>query len=319
MIQAPRKHPPGARRAAAPFPPGRNMQSATTTEGRPDAMADVPGICELPLTRGVVQYRDVHELYHLGGRIRDIGLAVVLSGRFASSVRAVDLGAAEVKYLNLTSELVILDWVYDPTLAHLRRLSDAADRNPAAGDRLRRYCFDLALRVLNRRGFTPLTRPILLRSGFRDLCQDLDLHESTVVRIITGSDRVTRVHLDYDANTLVFRTTARRADAELVRALEQAFPGLQPERESGLDADGCVIRRIRLGIPVTFPELRRCIHVMRRGLSHLVARFEPQRFREVDGLVSTFGARATLDRMTFSEPAGGDEDRAVEGVGMSVH
>lgn len=295
------------------------MQSVIKTESRPDAMADVPGICELPLTRGVVQYRDVHELYHPGGRIRDIGLAVVLSGRFASSVRAVDLGSADVKYLNLTSELVILDWVYDPTLTHLRRLSDATERNPAAGDRLRRYCFDLALRVLNRRGFTPLTRPILLRIGFRDLCQDLDLHESTVVRIITHSDRVTRVHLDYEANTLVFRTVRRRVHAELESALVLAFPGLQPERERGLDADGCGVCRIRLGVPVNFAELRRCIRVMRRGLSHLVARFEPRRFREVGGLVSTFGARATLDRLSFSEPAGGEADSAADGVGVSVH
>ena len=295
------------------------MQTATKTESRPDAMADVPGICELPLTRGVVQYRDVHELYHPGGRIRDIGLAVVLSGRFASSVRAVDLGSGDVKYLNLTSELVILDWVYDPTLAHLRRLSDMAERNPADEDGLRRYCFDLALRVLNRRGFTPLTRPILLRIGFRDLCQDLDLHESTVVRIITGPDQVTRVHLDYEANTLVLRTARRPVDGELDMALGQAFPGLRPERESGLDADGCGVCRIRLGVPVTFAELRRCLRVVRRGLSHLAARYEPQRFREVRGLVSTFGKRATLDRLNFSEPAGGDADRPAEAVGMSVH
>ncbi|MYB05394.1 MAG: hypothetical protein F4Y24_03470 [Gemmatimonadetes bacterium] len=297
----------------------RNTLSANRTEGRPDAMADVPGICELPLTRGVVQYRDVHELYHPGGRIRDIGLAVILSGRFASSVRAVDLGSADVKYLNLTSELVILDWVYDPTLMHLRRLSDAAERNPSSGDRLRRYCFDLALRVLNRRGFTPLTRPILLRIGFRDVCQDLDLHESTVVRIITGSDRLTRVHLDYEANTLVFRTARRPVDDEFTGALAQAFPGLQPERQNGLDADGCGTCRIRLGIPVTFSELRGCIQVMRRGLGHLVARFEPRRFREVRGLVSTFGARATLDRLSFAEPVGGDTVGTAEGLAMSVH
>ena len=295
------------------------MQSVTTTESRPDAMADVPGICELPLTRGVVQYRDVHELYHPGGRIRDIGLAVVVSGRFASSARAVDLGSADAKYLNLTSELVILDWVYDPTLAHLRRLCDAAERNPAVRQQLRRYCFDLAMRVLNRRGFTPLTRPILLRIGFRDLCQDLDLHESTVVRIITGPDRVTRVHLDYDANTLIFRTARRGADGALESALGQAFPGLDLGRASEPDADGLGAYHVRLGIPVTFAELQRSIHVMRRGLSHLVARFEPERFREVRGLVQTFGARATLDRLTFSDAAGSDLDRTLEGVGTSVH
>ncbi len=295
-------------------------------------MADVPGICELPLTRGVVQYRDVHELYHPGGRIRDIGLAVVLSGRFASSVRAVDLGSAEVKYLNLTSELVILDWVYDPTLAHLRRLADAragsegrwpseaaSERNPDAGYGFRRYCFDLALRVLNRRGFTPLTRPILLRIGFRDLCQDLDLHENTVVRIITGREGVTRVHLDYEANTLVFRTARRGRDEELENTLGRAFPGLESERASEPDADGCGSYRLRLGIPVTFVELQRSVHVMRRGLNHLVARFEPERFQELRGLVSTFGARATLDRLTFSEALRKDLGQTLEGVGMSVH
>ena len=295
------------------------MQSVNTTESRPEAMADVPGICELPLTRGVVQYRDVHELYHPGGRIRDIGLAVVLSGRFASSVRAVDLGSAEVKYLNLSSELVILDWVYDPTLAHLRGLADASARNPAAGDGFRRYCFDLALRVLNRRGFTPLTRPILLRIGFRDLCQDLDLHENTAVRIITGPEAVTRVHLDYEANTLVFRTARPRGHRDLESALGRAFPGAELGRKSELDAEGIGTCHLRLGIPVTLAELKRSIQVMRQGLSELVARFEPQRFREVRSLVSAFGARATLDRLTFSEAVPRDRDRTLESVGMSVH
>ena len=49
---------------------------------RPEAMADVPGVCELPLTRAVVHYRDLHEVDPPGGRIQDIGLAVVLEGRF---------------------------------------------------------------------------------------------------------------------------------------------------------------------------------------------------------------------------------------------
>ena len=191
------------------------MDPTITTESRPEAMADVPGICELPLTRAVVQYRDVHELYRRGGRIREIGLAVVVAGRFASSVRAMDLGSAEVKYLNLASELVILDWVYDPTLAHLRTLANAGGGAKTAGyprpsGDLRRYCFDLALRVLERRGFSPLTRPTLLRIGFRDICKDLDMHESTAVRIVTGAGEVTRVYLDYDANALVFRRTGAR-------------------------------------------------------------------------------------------------------------
>ena len=129
------------------------------------------GFASFPSLVPVVQYRHVHELYRHGGRIQDIGLAVVVEGRFASSVRAMDLGSAEVKYLNLASELVILDWVYDPTLTHLRTLAASGNDGEGTGDtrpsgELRRYCFDLALRVLGRRGFSPLTRPTLLRIGF---------------------------------------------------------------------------------------------------------------------------------------------------------
>lgn len=295
------------------------MQSITTTESRPDAMADVPGVCELPLTRAVVQYRDVHELYHPGGRISDIGMAVVVAGRFASSVRVVDLGSADVRYLNLSSELVILDWVYDPTLAHLRRLGDEAERSPSAGDTLRRYCFDVALRILNRRGFTPLTRPTLLRIGFRDLCKDLDLHDSTVVRIVTGRGRISRVHLDYDANALVFRTNRRGPDEGLHSALQQAFPDLEPGQAMEAGHDGCRAYFVRLGVPVTFGEVQRSIRTMRRGLSRLVARFEPERFQAVSGLVSTFGARATLDRLTLSESGTSGLAMGLEGAPMSVH
>ncbi|NNF28741.1 MAG: hypothetical protein HKN73_16070, partial [Gemmatimonadetes bacterium] len=75
------------------------MLNLISTESRPEAMADVPGVCEVPLTRAVVQYRDVHELDYLGGRIQDIGMAVVVEGRFASSSRVIDLGSADVKYL----------------------------------------------------------------------------------------------------------------------------------------------------------------------------------------------------------------------------
>ena len=67
-----------------------SLQSDT----RPEAMADVPGICELPLTRAVVQYRDLHEIDIPGGRIQDIGLALVLEGRFASSAEVLGGTAA---------------------------------------------------------------------------------------------------------------------------------------------------------------------------------------------------------------------------------
>ena len=110
------------------------MNPTLDTDHRPEAMADVPGVCELPLTRAVVQYRDVHEIDMDGGRIQDIGLALVLEGRYASAAEAVDLGSAEVKLLDLSSELIVLDWVYEPTLEHLVRLVSAAARG-ASGQR----------------------------------------------------------------------------------------------------------------------------------------------------------------------------------------
>ena len=294
------------------------MQRVTATESSPDALADVPGICDLPLTRAVVQYRDVHELHRPGGRISDIGLAVVVAGRFASSARAVDLGSAGIKYLNLTTELVILDWVYDATLDHLRTLGDAREEHPARGVQLRRYCFDLALRVLNRRGFTPLTRPILLRIGFRDLCKDLDLHESSVVRIVTEPGVITRVSMDYEANALVFRTP-QRGGAELGRTLREAFARLPVERSRPRGGDRGVVHRVRFGVPVAFEELRGSLRVMRRGLCRIMARFEPERFGAVSGLTTTFGERATLDRLDLGVPAMGVAPSRFGDTALSVH
>ncbi|MYG81851.1 MAG: hypothetical protein F4187_08875 [Gemmatimonadetes bacterium] len=302
--------------------PGLTMHGITvteSTESRPDALADVPGICDLPLTRAVVQYRDVHELHHPGGQIRDIGLALVLSGRFASSSRVVDLGSGEVKYLNLTSELVILDWVHEPTLAHLRLLSETAETTPSRAVQLRRYCFDLALRVLNRRGFSPLTRPILLRIGFRDLCRDLDLHESTVVRIVTGPDATTRVHLDYEANSLVFRTHGIGSAEGLDRSLQSAFGGLPVERWRQGARERYGTRQVRLGVPVNFDEVLKSLRAMRRGLGSLVARYEPERFGMVNGLMSTFGERATLERLEFRDDGFGAVAAGFDDMTTAVH
>ena len=311
------------------------MQRATTMDSRPDALADVPGICDLPLDRAVVQYRDVHELHYPGGLIRDIGLALVTSGRFASSARAVDLGSGDVKYLNLTTELVILDWVCDSTLSHLQALSDAREHDPANGPRLRRYCFDLALRVLSRRGFTPLTRPILLRIGFRDLCKDLDLNERTVVRIATAPGVITRVHLDYEANALVFTTperhqahrelAARRARGSsegangLGRALRDCFGSL-PVRSSRLTGRAPrVVHQVRFGVPVSFDEVLGGLRLIRRGLGRLVARFEPERFGTVASLTSTFGERATLDRLNLRGTGFGVVPSTLDDTSLSVH
>ena len=95
------------------------MQVHTTAATRPEAMGDVPGICELPLTRAVVQYRSVHEMDTTGGRIEDIGLALVVEGRYASTSEVVDLGSGSVKVLDLSTELLNLSTPFalpEPTL-----------------------------------------------------------------------------------------------------------------------------------------------------------------------------------------------------------
>jgi hypothetical protein len=265
-------------------------------ESRPEAMADVPGACELPLTRAVVQYRDVHEIDTPGGRIRDIGLALVLEGRYASSAEVVDLGSAAVKLLDLSHELVVVDWVYEPTLDHVSELIRGAAQGTGGGD-LGRFCFQVGLQVLDRAGFTPVTRPSLLRIGFRDVCRDLDLHEGTSVRVLLGGGRVVRIHMDYEGNALVVRTPTGTRDVPLEESLGGRGPGgdirrLIPASEAAVGG-----YQVRFSLPQSLEELREEMTVIRRGLLKLLTRFEPGRVRELEAVLGTFGDRETLARL----------------------
>jgi len=272
------------------------------SEPRPEAMADVPGICELPLTRAVVQYRDLHEIDLPGGRIQDIGLALVLEGRFASSAEVVDLGSSTVKMLDLSSELVVLDWVYEPTLEHVHRLiRERAAEAEEHGGRLGTYCFQMALSLLGRVGYGPLTRPTILRIGFRDICRDLDFHEGTSVRIVAGEHRIARAYLDYDGNSLVFRAPSPEPDAILEAAVLEAFPHSEVLRVSEAHEGGSVLYQVRLSLPVTMSEAREELQTIRRGLGRLLSRFEPDRFKAVERHLSTFGSRETLSRLPVYE------------------
>lgn len=270
---------------------------------RPEAMADVPGVCELPLTRAVVQYRDLHQVDLAGGRIQDIGIAVVLEGRYPSAAEALDLGSAEVKRLDLSTELVVLDWVYQPTLDHVSELLEARSRDEGeAGARaLGPYCFELARQVLARVGFGPLTRPTLLRIGFRDVCRDLDLHEGTSVRIVPEGGRLVRAHLDYDACSLVFRTTSPRPYPELEAALTDAFPARDVRRIERHREGAPLIYQARFPHPLSLDETREVLAGMRDGLAHLLARFEPTRFRAAREVLDTLGTRETLARLRLRE------------------
>ena len=263
---------------------------------RPEAMSDVPGVCELPLTRAVVQYRDVHEVQVAGGRIQDIGLALVLEGRFASSAEVLDLGSGDVKLLDLSAELVVLDWAYEPTLEHAAALvRDAA----STGDRgrLERFSMGLALRILERLGYGPLTRPTLLRIGFRDICRDLDLHEGTSVRIALAEGKIVRAHLDYDDHALVFRTATAAREPSLEAALEEAFPDGDVRRivPPSIGASGGY--QVRLPLPLSLEEAREGLSRVRDGLGALFARFEPGRHGVLERLTGTFGRRETLARL----------------------
>lgn len=273
---------------------------------RPEAMADVPGVCEVTLTRAVVQYRSVHEADLPEGRIEDIGLALVLDGEYASAAQVLDLGSAQVKQLDLSTELVVLDWVYEPTLKHIHQLLRAAADPSAQGQSARRllnpYSFDLALRVLLRTGYGPLSRPILLRIGFRDICRDLDLHEGTSVRIAMGRGRLARARLDSDGNALVFGTAFREPDEVLEDALRAAFPRRDLRRVLSSSGTEGISYQVRLPLPLAFSEVRGQVKEIREGLAHLLARFEPHRYRALQEVLDTFGARETLARLQLREP-----------------
>lgn len=269
-------------------------------------MADVPGACELALTRAVVQYRGLHEVDLPEGRIEDIGLALVLDGDYPTAAQVVDLGSGKVKELDLSHELVVLDWVYEPTLEHvhglLRIAADPSADGREARKALGQYCFDLALRVLRRAGYGPLSRPTLLRIGFRDICQDLDLHEGTSVRIVMGKGRLARAQLDGDGNALLFRTAFQEADLVLEDALRAAFPGRDIRRVSPSSSTEGLSYQVRFPLPLIFPEARSLVRELRDGLASLLARFEPERSKALQEVLQTFGARDSLARLYLREP-----------------
>jgi len=277
------------------------MNPSTHVDTRPEAMGDVPGVCELPLTGAVVQYRTVHEMDSPGGRIEDIGLALVVEGRYASASEVVELGSGTVKVLDLSTELVVLDWAYEPTHAHVEELVTRAATG-GDGEALRRYAFRLGLRILERVGYGPLSRPTFLRIGFRDICRDLDLHEGTSIRVVLGPGRLVRAHLDYDACALVFRTAFHEPDALLEHALADAFPGTELRRLVPVTPTDPLSYQVRYPLPESLDEAREAVAEMRGGLAGLIARYEPDRFHSLESLLETFGARETLASLSVREP-----------------
>ncbi|HLU25129.1 MAG TPA: hypothetical protein VKZ58_05440 [Longimicrobiales bacterium] len=268
-------------------------------KARPEALADVPGVGDLSLTRAVIQYRDGHQLDRGAGRIDDIGLGLVLDGEYAASAEVLELGSGTIRQLDLSAELVILDWVYEPTLDHVRLLLDTPrDLSLMSGGvvpgPLVQYCQAITLSVLGRVGYNALTRPTVLRMGFRDIVRDLDMNERTAVRIAIAPDDVATVSFIYDENSLYIERCRATPDAGFERLLLDAFPGADVRR---CYVDSGTAYHLLFPLPLVLAEARALMDQLRLGLLRLYARYEPDRYAHIRRSIDTFGPRDTLEQL----------------------
>jgi hypothetical protein len=244
--------------------------------------------CEVPLTRAILRYRDPQDAALPGGRLADIGMGVVVEERDPGRAEILDLGSGERRPVTVSGPVIILGWVFSSTLQTLREIHAEGKEPPS------RSTFALALRVLERSGFDPVTRPLLLRIGFRDVARDLDPHEGTAVRLVLPGERVARIHLEYDTATLTVRTGSGERTSLLEDGLRSAFPQARLMAGRGTDAAGLRSYHLPFELPRSVGETRRFIRRLRRGLLHLLARFEPERYRAVREQVEVFGDRDSL-------------------------
>lgn len=268
------------------------MQPHVNTQSGVESESALTGTFEVSLTRAVLPFRDGADRSPPGGRIQDIGFGVVVDGSDPVRADVIDLGSAEYRVVDLSGPLVVMGWLYPSGLRSLCRVVADSDANGI--ERARAFTFNMALRALRGAGFGPLTRATVLRIGFRDLCQDLDLHEGTAVRLLLPSGGVVRAHLDYDAVTLVVRTARSTPSPELEAGLAEAFPGRDLLRGAMRDALGAQLYQIPLDIPRTLSETRVLLGNLRKGMVRLLGRFEPERLGSLRELMTTFGERDSL-------------------------
>lgn len=283
------------------------MMGSGLPASRPEAMADVPAVCEVPLTRAVVQYGEWQLRVERESSCSDLGLALVLDGGVASRSVCLDLGSGEVRTLDLATQLVVMDWVYPPTLAHVQEMLSPAPGSRASEGELTRYCAAILHAVLGRAGFGPLVRPTLLRMGFRDIARDLDPHEDAAVRVLLGPARVARIRLDADHVRLVVATGSSQRDPGFEASLVEAFPRFELRRVIPSAAEGTLSYLVLLPVPGTPSELRNRLDRIRRGIARIMARFEPDRLSGVEAHLSAFGVRDSLARLELRDPRGRSE------------
>ncbi|HEX7119230.1 MAG TPA: hypothetical protein VF212_10605 [Longimicrobiales bacterium] len=270
----------------------------TASYARFDTLAEFPGTGDLSLTRAIVRYRDEQRVDGGATEADDIGVALVVDGEYAAAAEALDLGSGRMLYLDLSTGVVILDWVYASTLDYVRMLLRIQEAQGAAAvdeaRSVRRYGESIALGVLDRLGFGAFTRPTYLRMGFRDIVRDLDPNEHSVVRVAAGADDRIEVRFDCDTNALLVRCSRPADDARLRRLLAALFPGAHVRP---LPPDTRARYQLRFPLPETFEDARELLREIRDGLLGLFANFEPERHRAVRHALDVFGPRDTLGQL----------------------
>lgn len=268
-----------------------------TTHVSADRSARIPGSPDVSVTGAVVQYRQRHRRRTGVEALDDIGVALILEGQCASSCFALDLGSTVPLELDLSAELVVLGWVDMDTLADVRRFAAEADRSGRAPRDAGPFCFGVALRALRTLGYSSVTRPSLLRIGFRDVLRDLDPDGARQVRFEIKSGKIARVSLDAEGNALSVTVTPQSPlpDADLESALTEAFPVAELRR---VDQASGAYYQVRLPLPLGMAELRGLLQQVRAGLAHLFWKFEPNRSQVVAEQLATFGRRDSLGRLT---------------------
>jgi hypothetical protein len=285
------------------------------------------GGCEVQLERAVVPYRGVEDRALPGGRSTDLGVGVVLHGPVRGRMEVVDLGSGSLREAEVGLPVVIYGWLFTAPFRELERWARArAAAGGPSGDGVPGSS-GVARSVLSKIGYSSLARPLFLRAGFRDVALDLDPHEGTAVRLALPGAGVARVHLDYDRGALVFRTGRSEPAPVLLQALSDAFPHHPLFRVVSGAGQGTSELHVHLPDLPGLREVREELRCIRRGLLHLLARFDEDRYRAVTQAMAGFGERDLLAGVSESASAagvhrgsgavGGDRERILLPRGVS--
>jgi len=285
------------------------------------------GGCEVQLERAVLPYRGVEDRALPGGRSADLGVGVVLHGPVRDRMEVVDLGSGAVREADVGLPVVIYGWLFTTPFRELVQWARTREADVPSGDGVPGTP-GVARRILSSIGYSPLTRPLFLRAGFRDVALDLDPHEGTAVRLSLPGAGVARVHLDYDRGTLVFRTGRSEPAPLLLQALSDAFPSHPLFRVVSGAGQGTSELHVHLPDLPGLGEVRAELRAVRRGLLHLLARFDEERYRAVTQAMAGFGERDLLSGVTErtvglegrgagSAAAGGPRERILVARGVA--